>query len=405
MTAKRRTRVESGIYTRPDGRYEIGYRDAQGKQRWQVVEGGIAVARKQLTAAKAKRDRGDRVAANPRLTFNAAADAWLDARVARLRPNTERTYRTHLKHRRERLGRAKLAAITPADIAGYVAEMERAGIPARTQHGRLAVLSGVFTYAGRHLGHAGGNPCSLLDRVERPSVNHQRQHRVLTAAELDAMLEHADDQHRLLLATAVQTGARKGEVLGVTWADVDVVGRTIRIERQLDRTGRRCELKTKHSRRTIAISPDLAAQLAEHRLASGRPDDHALVFRRRDGAPYPHPVADRALARALKRSGLERIGWHQLRHAHISLLFAAGHDPVSIATRVGDSIQTVLSTYAHEYDAARRRRDESDALAALYDHGGHGSFMEGRGSNAAQQTAEAGPADLALRRAIRDKAQ
>jgi hypothetical protein len=45
----RRIRVESGIYKRPaDGRLEIGWRDAQGKQRWRVVEGGIIAARKAL---------------------------------------------------------------------------------------------------------------------------------------------------------------------------------------------------------------------------------------------------------------------------------------------------------------------------------------------------------------------
>jgi hypothetical protein len=46
MSAKRRTRVEPGIYRRPDGRLEIGYRDATGKQRWRVVDGGIKLARK-----------------------------------------------------------------------------------------------------------------------------------------------------------------------------------------------------------------------------------------------------------------------------------------------------------------------------------------------------------------------
>ena len=124
------------------------------------------------------------------------------------------------------------------------------------------------------------------------------------------------------------------------------------------------------------------------------------MFRRRDATPYSHPAADRALRRALKRAGLDHVSWHDLRHAHVSMLFAAGRDPVAIAARIGDSVETVLSVYAHEYDAARRRTDESDALGELY-----GSFMEARGSNTAQQTGRGGPADLALERAIRDKAR
>src|SRR5688572_1317485 len=117
MTAPRRTRVEPGIYERADGKLEIGSRDATGRLRWQVVAGGILAARKQLVAAKAQRDRGDRIATDPRLTFNAAADAWLAARVARLRPATQAVYGAHLVHLRERWGRTRLSAITPTDVA------------------------------------------------------------------------------------------------------------------------------------------------------------------------------------------------------------------------------------------------------------------------------------------------
>jgi hypothetical protein len=165
----------------------------------------------------------------------------------------------------------------------------------------------------------------------------------------------------------------------------------------------RVELKTKRSRRTVAISPELANRLAEHRLAMGRPEGEALVFTRPDGRQWRHQATDRALARSLREAGVPRVSWHDLRHAHVSRLFAAGRDPVSIAARVGDSIDTVLRTYAHEYDAARRRKDESDQLAALYDHGSHGSFMEAPNASIAQQSGIEPPTDLALQREIRDK--
>jgi integrase len=211
MPAKRRERVERGIYRRADGRLEIGFRDSTGRQRWQAVDGGILAARKQLTAAKGQRDRG--VTADTRLTFSAAADAWLAARVARLRPATQATYKAHLTHLRARWGKARLSAITPAAIAMYVAELDAQGAAGWTQRGRLTVLSAVFTYAGRHLGHTGVNPVSLLDRVERPDVDDEREHRIVTAEEVAAIVA-AGRRHRLLLATAAQTGARKGEVLG-----------------------------------------------------------------------------------------------------------------------------------------------------------------------------------------------
>ena len=73
---------------------------------------------------------------------------------------------------------------------------------------------------------------------------------------------------------------------------------------------------------------------------------------------------------------------------------------MSIASRIGDTEQTVLTTYAHEFDAARRRAEESDALDAIY-----GSVMEASDDHKAQQTVVAAPANLALARAIRGKMQ
>ena len=223
MSAPRRQKVEPGIYKRPDGKLEIGYRDADGRQRWQVVDGGVIAARKQLTAARHARDRGDRATVS-RLRFNDAADAWLVARVARLRPTTRSVYGAHLKHLRERYGNRRLTTITATEIASYIAELERDGAAGWTARGRMTVLSGIFAYATRHLGHGGPNPVAMLDRVERPSVHDERQHRILTDDETAALLAGAADHHRLLLRVAVQSGCRKGEALGLTWADVDARG-------------------------------------------------------------------------------------------------------------------------------------------------------------------------------------
>ena len=393
MSAKRRTRVEPGIYRRPDGKLEIGYRDAHGRQRWQRVDGGIISARKALTAAKAKRDRGEAVSANPRLTFGVAADAWLAARVARLTENTRLTYGKHVEHLRDEFGHSRFPAITAHEVTRYIAKLDREGASGWTQRGRLSVLSAVFGYARERLDYPGANPVSRLTKGEKPRVDDQRAKRILTGSEVEAILAAVNPEHRVLLATAIQTGARKGEVLGLTWGDVNVPERTIRIERQLDRHGARVALKTDRSERIVAIPSGLAAQLAEHRLARGRPDDAALVFTRRAGTPYTHSAADEALATAIRRAGIEHLSWHDLRHTHVSLLIASGRDLVSIAARIGDTEQTVLSTYAHEFDAARRRAEETDALDAIY-----GSVMEAADDHKAQQTNPAAVANLALAR-------
>src|SRR4051812_17172945 len=96
-TTSKRERVEPGIYRRGD-KYDIYWRDSQGKQRMKAVKGGITVARKALRAEQARRDRGEHVTADPRLRFDDAAQQWWDARVVKLRPNTQRAYKDYLAH-------------------------------------------------------------------------------------------------------------------------------------------------------------------------------------------------------------------------------------------------------------------------------------------------------------------
>ena len=99
-----RERVEQGIYRRAGAggkpRYEIAFRDSDGRQRRQVVEGGIKAARAALADVKAKMGKGQRVAPSPGLTFAEAAERWRTSQVQALRrrpvpamrPPSESTY-------------------------------------------------------------------------------------------------------------------------------------------------------------------------------------------------------------------------------------------------------------------------------------------------------------------------
>jgi hypothetical protein len=92
---------------------------------------------------------------DPRLTFTAAADAWWAARVVELRPSTENAYSAALRHLRAAFRRRRLADIGPTEVARHVSQRDAKGW---TVKGEMTVLSGVFTHAGRHLGHLGRTP-------------------------------------------------------------------------------------------------------------------------------------------------------------------------------------------------------------------------------------------------------
>jgi integrase len=261
--------------------------------------------------------------------------------------------------------------VTPGEVAKFIADQEADGQKGWTVDGYLTPLSGVFAHAARHLGFNGPNPVMLLDRTERPRKDDARPKRILTPAELDALLTAVDAPYRLLFALTAETGGRKSEVLGLTWADVDTEARTVRFAKQLSRGRERVDLKTGRSRRTLEVTGDLSAQLAAERLsrypgASG-PDD--LVFVSRRGTPHDHRNMDRVLARAVKKAKLPAPAptMHDLRHTHASRLIAAGMDVQSVADRLGHAdIAITQRTYVHEFDAAGRSDARRAMIESLY---------------------------------------
>jgi integrase len=365
----RRIRVERGIYRRPGGSFEVGWRDATGRQRWRTVDGGVMAARRALAEAHTQRARGERPPADPRLTFAAAADRWWEGRAVRLRPATQASYAARLQHVRGVLGHRRLTDISSADVAAYVADRETEA-KGWTVRGELVVVNSVFAFAVRHLGFQGSNPVAVLDRVERPSSADQRPKRVLDGQELTRLLAAVDEPHRVLFQLAAETGARLSEVLGLVWRDVDFEAQAVTFAMQLDRQGRRQELKTARSRRTLEVTPALIAALRARRLASRFASDGDFVFASRTGtALEQRNIGGRVLARAVAAAKLAEPAptFHSLRHSHGSRLVAQGWDVEEVSDRLGHADSaTTLRTYVREFDKVRRSDDRRRRLAALY---------------------------------------
>jgi integrase len=288
----RRERVERGIYRRPgaDGvvTYEIGWRDATGRQRWRRVHGGLKAARAALAEVHTARARGERAVRDPRLRFDDAADAWWQTRVVRLRPATQNAYAAGLAYLRPRFGRVRMMDITPADVAAFVAAQQRAGLRGWTIRGHLTVLGAIFTYSSRHLGLVGSNPLAMLDRVERPGVHDAKTKRVLNPDELRRLIDAVDLPYRLLFALAAETGCRLGETLGLVWGDIELDAGAISFVRQLDCKGRRAPLKTKRSRRCVEITEELTDKLRRAKASAAANSRHDFVFVSGRGTPHDH---------------------------------------------------------------------------------------------------------------------
>src|SRR5205085_11916728 len=109
--------------------------------------------------------------------------------------------------------------------------------------------------------------------------------RILRSEEIDALLRAATPSYRPVLATAIFTGLRQGELLGLKWGDIDFDGRVVHVRRQLDRKGGYAEPKTPRALRTVVLMPSLASLLQEHRSASAHSGVADPVFATTTGRP------------------------------------------------------------------------------------------------------------------------
>jgi len=179
------------------------------------------------------------------------------------------------------------------------------------------------------------------------------------------------------------TGARVGELTGLTWPDVNFqTGRfTIRrslswakLRDQKDSKPRFYEPKTKAGKRTIDLAPELLSALKRWKLACPKGPLN-LVFPTQDGTPkHRSTITHHALRPALKAARLRQVARHSLRHTCASALILSGADTLEVAKFLGHSKPTVtLSVYAHWFNTRRTGRTMATVAGAVF--GDRGSSM------------------------------
>jgi integrase len=311
--------------------------------------------------------RGERVAPS-RQAFAEVADAWLGTKT-RLAPRTRQRYDEILRvHLLPRFASRRISDICEDDVLRLIAEAEAAGSSAGTARKALVVLSGVLDHAVRR-GMISANPVKRLQRGERPVVE-RREMRILDRDGIGRLLAAAGDRYQPLLATALFTGLRLGELLGLTWADVDLADGLVKVRKQLDRRGDRVRPKTERAIRGVELMPALARTLQAHKerqFAVGHARAEDFVFCTATGAPLHYRnVVRRGLDVAVQRAGLgnePRLRFHDLRHTFASLLIAEGLDVVFVSRQLGHASTSVtLDVYAHLFDRESHGRRARAAL-------------------------------------------
>lgn len=312
--------------------------------------------------ALAARDRGVLVEPS-RLLLGEYMGQWLASKDGRIRESTHESYRklTH-RHIIPRLGHIGLQKLMPAAVQHWEDTLlidggiKRAGGAAP---GDVRACHGLLRQALTHavaLGLVVRNATDGVKPPPRPVV----EQRVWTKDQVKHFLSvsEADPLH-LLWRVALETGARRGELLALHWEHVDTASRQIHIRHTLvDAKGvlKIREPKTRAGKRTVPITPQLAARLDQARtrakarkLKAGPAwEDHDLVFCGKWGQMlWPNNISTEFHG-AVRAHQMPPIRMHDLRHTNASLLLADRVPIKEVSERLGHAdIALTLRIYAH----------------------------------------------------------
>jgi integrase len=252
------------------------------------------------------------------------------------------------------IGSVRLIDLRVEHVDAVDTAAKQAGMSANSRQLVRVVLGAALRRAEKWQIAGVTNPVPLSDgpTQTRPAFRYldPLQARVLLATA-------AGDPLEPFVSLALYCGLRLGELQGLTWGDIDLDKRQVRVVHQR-RVVELSDVKTDSSKRTIdlpgAVVTALRAHQRRHPAVAG-----ALVF------PWSRATINRDFARLLERAGLaNKVSMHGLRHSCASLLFAAGVAPKTVSEILGHSkVSITLDRYTHLIPTVRRAA--ADALDSM----------------------------------------
>ena len=372
-------------YTYWEARVTVGRDPGTGKQIQKSFSGKTQrEVREKMQAAAVAVTEGTYIEPS-RMTLSQWLDIWEKDYLGGVKPHTVRAYSSIIRiHLKPSLGAAKLEALHAHTIQefynGLGAGREgKPGLSPKTVKNIHGVLHEALQQAIR-LGYLRSNPADAceLPRVEKKEI------RPLDSDEISRFLA-AIKGHRFEAVYIVDlfTGLRRGEILGLTWARVDLARGSIRIDRQLQsipgqRGAYRLAATKSDKARTIAPASLVIATLrrwkarqAEWQLRAG-PDweGEGYVFTDELGHHLSPSTVYHNYKRLVASIGLPEARFHDLRHSYAVASLRAGDDIKTVQDNLGHATASfTLDVYGHVTDEMKR------ASAARMD-----SFIESLGN-------------------------
>lgn len=384
-------KLVDGIIKRSRGRYtlvlELGYETdlvtgaRKRKQKWQSFR--AAPGTRETTADKQARAR--RIQLLNEINSGTFIDqssvtvieflrSWLESSVKppMRRPATYNLYRTIVENHvaRRALGAMLIQKVRPSDIERYLGGLTKAAPATVALH--YSVLHSAFRRAVRDR-LVVATPMIEIER-RKPSRDARRiraRAQCWSLDEVRAVLDAAAEagtQVAAFFALALDTGARKGELLGLAWSHVNLDDATVTIERQItSRRGVPTFGPTKTDKaRVLDVDANTVARLRAHKAAQAEMkmrnrmayQDLGLVFAKEPadlqtrhaalGEPMTGILDGRHFRAVVRAAGVRPITVHGMRHTVATALLSAGRPVHEVAELLGHAKPSMtLDVYAH----------------------------------------------------------
>lgn len=256
----------------------------------------------------------------------------------------EQGYRLHV---RARFGAARLDSLTLLDVQEWVDGLEQGGMCAATITATVLPLRLLFRRAKKH-GQIAVNP---TDGLELP-LKRQSRRKPADVSEVNALMRALAPDDHAFWGLAMYAGLRRGELLGLSWEDIDLDEGVLRVDRSWNPNYGYGPPKSQAGRRTVPVPGRLALILRSHAKQTGRCS--GPVFLGRSGVTPPAPGAIQQRAdRAWRAAGVQRTTLHACRHLYASVSAASGVPLHELSRYMGhSSIALTIDLYTHLFSGS-----------------------------------------------------
>ena len=370
--AKKSGNGDGTIRQRPNGRWEarytVGFNPGTGKQIRKSVYGETRQeVSKKLRAATSAIDTGT-YSEPSKVSVGQWLDDWSKLYLGSVKPATVISYTQHItNHLKPAFGSIRLQSLDTNMIQKLYNKLEKDGRSPKTIKNLHGVLHSALKQAAR-LGYIRVNPSDncKLPRIEKTEM------KPLDTPEIAAFLETIKDTtFEALYTVDVFTGMREGEILGLTWGNVDFERGQIYVCKQLNRPRAKGGIYSfgslKNDKpRTVCPAPYVMEILKTHkrkqaamRLKAGELWDEGafpgLVFTNEIGGHLVYATVYKHFRKALEAAGIPLKRFHDLRHTYAVSSIRSGDDIKTVQENLGHHTAAfTLEQYGHVTETMRR---------------------------------------------------